>query len=160
MVEEYWHRSQQASVEAEKEAFKSALRERLGLLEESEEEQAPPPKQEKKPAAKRPNILRMFFINLFKQRIEEGNNVTYRKHWDVLLKQIGIPTIILTALIGLTGMRLYNLALDPTEALIEYVENVRVLDTFAVGLPLLMLPVLHPTCLKKTVLQKMTFCWP
>ncbi len=109
MVEEYWLRTQQASKQAEKEAFKGALRERLGLLQPSQDDEAPP-KEEKKTASQRPNFLKVYIVNLFKQRIEEGNRVTYRKHWFVLLQQIFWPSTFFLALLGLILAQLYTLA--------------------------------------------------
>ena len=111
MVEEYWHRTQQASAQAEKEAFKDALRERLGLLKPSEDEKTPP-KEENKPVSKRPNLFVVFIVNLFRQRIEEGNTVTYRKHWFVLLRQVLLPAVIFLGLFGLLVARLVNHGLD------------------------------------------------
>ena len=132
MVEEYWQRLQKVSEQAEKEAFKDALRERLGLLKPAEEEPAPP-KEEKKVVSKRPGFLRTFFINLFKQRIEEGDRVTYRKHWYVLLKQILLPSLILISLLGLTGRHLYILARSPDLALVQTLsDGTRDVDTLGI----------------------------
>ncbi len=39
-------------------------------------------------------------------RFTEGGVITYRKHWFVLLKAIGIPSVILMILVGLIGARL------------------------------------------------------
>ena len=141
MVDEYWHRTQKASEQAEKEAFKEALRQRLGLLHPPQEEKAPP-KKEKKAAPRRPNLLKLFIINLFKQRIEAGDTITYRKHWFVLLKHIFVPSAIFLTLLGLTITRLYTLASDPDLAFIRALpDGSRGMDTIAVSLPLLMVPV-------------------
>ena len=140
MVEEYWNRTQKASQQAEKEAFKDALRQRLGLIKPGSRDMAQ--KQEAKPAPPKPNFLKIFLINLFKQRIEEGNTITYRKHWYVLIKQVLIPSLILIALIGLTVTRLYTLASDPNSSFIQTLEDgSRAVDTIAVSLPFLMIPV-------------------
>ncbi len=141
MVEEYWHRIQHESEHAEKEAFKTALRQRLGILEPSQEEE--PPKPEKKVPIRRPSFLKVFALNLFKQRIEEGDTITYRKHWFVLVKQVILPSIILAALFGLAGARLYALAISPELAFIQTMsDGTRLLDTAAVSILLLMIPVL------------------
>jgi hypothetical protein len=108
MIDEYWQRTQQVSKQAEKEAFKSALRERLGLLQPSQEDEEPP-KEEEETVSQRPNFLKIFIVNLFRQRIEEGNIVTYRKHWFVLVQQTFLPAIIFWALFGLFVVRLYTL---------------------------------------------------
>jgi hypothetical protein len=39
-------------------------------------------------------------------RFTEGGVITYRKHWFVLLKAIGIPSVLLMILVGLIGARL------------------------------------------------------
>jgi len=142
MVEEYWHRTQRASEQAEKEAFKDALRERLGLMPPVEEEKTPP-KEKKAPPPARPNFIKVFIINMFKQRIEEGDMITYRKHWFVLLRQVFLPTLIFFGLLGLFLRHLYIVASSPDLALIQTLsDGSRALDTATVTLPLLMVPVL------------------
>jgi len=140
MVEEYWSRTQKASQQAEKEAFKDALRQRLGLVKPGSGDGAQ--EQKVKPVSQKPNFLQVFLINLFKQRIEEGNTITYRKHWFVLIKRVLIPSLILIALFGLTVSRLYILARDPNLSFIQTLaDGSRGVDTIAVSLPLLMIPV-------------------
>lgn len=144
MVEEYWHRTQEVSQQAEKEAFKDALRQRLGLLKPSEEGVAPPEKEE--PTAFRvykPNVFRVIGANLFKVRLEEGATITYRKHWFVLLQQILLPSLIFLGLAGLLVARVYMLATNPELALIQTLpDGSWAPDTIAVSLPLLMFPVI------------------
>jgi len=130
MIEEYWQRTQKASEQAEKDAFKDALRERLGLLKPAKEKEAPPKEEEKKTVFQRPSFLKVYFVNLFKQRIEEGDVVTYRKHWFVLLQQVFLPSAIFLALLGLTLAQLYYLAANPNGS--------RGFDSLVVILPLLM----------------------
>jgi hypothetical protein len=139
MVEEYWERTQRASEQVEKEAFKDALRQRLGLLPPIQEEEAPN-KEEKVVPPKRPNFIKVFLINLFRQRIEEGEMITYRKHWFVLLRQVFLPTLIFMGLLGLFLRRLYTLAASPELALIQTMsDGARALDTAAITLPLFMI---------------------
>ena len=133
MVEEYWHRTEQVSEQAEKEAFKTALRQRLGLLEPTQEEQEPP-KEAQKTVTQKPNFLKAIIINLFRQRIEEGDTITYRKHWFVLVKHTFLPSTLLILLLGITVVRLYNFATSP--------DGTRSLGTFDVTIPLLMILVL------------------
>lgn len=118
MVEEYWERTQRASEQTEKEAFKNALRERLGLLPPVQEEKIPQQKMKVTPP-KRPNFIKVFIINLFRQRIEEGDMITYRKHWFVLLRQVFLPTLIFLGLFGLLNRRFYILATRPDVAFIQ-----------------------------------------
>ena len=146
MVEEYWHRTQRLSEQAEKEAFKDALRQRLGLLKPTEAKQEAPKKDEPKtvfPRLYKPNLFKLFFANLFKMRLEEGAVITYRKHWFVLVQQVFFPSIILLGLLGLLGMRLYALAANPDLGVIQTMaDGSRGMDTITVSLPLLMIPVI------------------
>jgi CRP-like cAMP-binding protein len=144
MVEEYWQRTQLVSEQAEKEAFKDALRQRLGLLKPSDEKKAPPKKEGKTIfRLYRPNFFRLFFANLFKMRLEEGVIITYRKHWFVLVRQVFLPSMILLGLLGLLIARLYTLAANPDLGLIQTMaDGSRGADTIAVSLPLLMIPVI------------------
>jgi uncharacterized membrane protein YdbT with pleckstrin-like domain len=145
MVEEYWHRSQEVSLKADKEAFKQALRDRLGLLKSSEEKKESQ-KEERKfvfPRLYRPNVFKLFFQNLFKLRLEEGQVITYRKHWFVLIQQVSLPSIILLGLLGMLVARLYTLATSPDLSLIQTMaDGTRGLDTISVSLPLLMVPII------------------
>jgi CRP-like cAMP-binding protein len=145
MVEEYWHRAQEVAVRADKEAFKDALRQRLGLIKPVEEEKAAPKKEQKTilPRLYKPNFFKLFFANLFKMRLEEGAVITYRKHWFVLIRQIFFPSLIFLGLLGLLIARLVTLATDPNLGLIRTMaDGTRGIDTIAVSLPLLMIPVI------------------
>jgi CRP-like cAMP-binding protein len=146
MVEEYWHRTQATAVQAEKEAFKTALRQKLGLIKPIEEKKEAPKKDDKKiilPRLYKPNLFKLFFANLFKMRLEEGAVITYRKHWFVLLKQVFFPSITLLGLIGLTGARLRSLASNPELGVIQTMaDGSRGVDTITVSLLLLMVLVL------------------
>jgi hypothetical protein len=85
----------------------------------------------------------LFIINIFRQRIEAGDTITYRKHWFVLLRQILIPSIILLGLAGLWLRRLIGLALNPDVGLIQTMaDGSPGLDTIVASLPLLMIPFL------------------
>lgn len=136
MVEEYWNRTKEVSQVEEKEAFKNALRQRLGLLEVSKAEAAspPPPKTPTFPRLYRPNFWKIIGAHLFKLRFEEGNTITYRKHWIVLLRQVGMPSVILLTLLGLTIARLIALTQVPGLGWKMFS------DTIVVSLPLLMIP--------------------
>ena len=141
MVEEYWQRAQKGSEQAEKEAFKDALRERLGLMQPIEEEEKTT-KQTEIPVAKKPNFLLVFLANLFRQRIEIGSTITYRKHWFVLLKQIFIPSATFIALLVFISMRLNALYLAPDLSVMRILDDgSRRWDTIIVTLPFLLIPV-------------------
>ncbi|MEZ0397071.1 MAG: cyclic nucleotide-binding domain-containing protein [Anaerolineales bacterium] len=95
MIEEYWSRSRAMARQADVEAMKRAIREKLGLAA------PPPPPRQQEPAllppASRRGLGRALFGNLFSIRIvESGGTITYRKHYFVLFKQTWAP--------GLTGL--------------------------------------------------------
>jgi len=147
MVEEYWHRTEERSRQAEKEAFKDALRQRLGLLKPPEKaiEKAAPVAERKFvfPSLYKPNLVGILLGNLFRVRLERGPITTYRKHLFVLVQQVFLPSVILLGLLGLMIARLYTLATSPDLALIQTLpDGSRALDTIAVSLPLLMIPVI------------------
>jgi hypothetical protein len=60
----------------------------------------PPLPGPQKPKAK-PNPMRNFFANLFHLRYEAGGAVIYRTHWFILLKKIGLPSLLLLGLLTL-----------------------------------------------------------
>ncbi|MDK1029343.1 MAG: cyclic nucleotide-binding domain-containing protein [Anaerolineae bacterium] len=144
MVEEYWKRSQQIFEKEEKEAFKTVLRHRLGLLESTDENKELP-EQERKSSSQssyRPNFFKLLIINIFKQRIEDGDTITYRKHWVVLIRKILFPSTILLILLGMTAARLFTLALSPDLTFIYVLsDGTRGFDTISISLPLIMIPV-------------------
>jgi CRP-like cAMP-binding protein len=144
MVEEYWQRTKQVSAIEEKEAFKTALRERLGL-DEPVKKEPPAPKQAKSTFSQvyRPSAWRVIGANLFKMRYEDGDTITYRKHWFVLIQKIWVPTLLLLALLGFLVSRLIQLATTAGLALVQSLQDgSRIVDTTALSLPILMVPVL------------------
>lgn len=138
MVEEYWQRTKQVSVLEEKEAFKEALRERLGLTpppEPETDDNQPEDDEDNFPRTYRPGIFQVIGANLFKMRYEEGGTITYRKHWFVLISHIWAPTLILMAFLGLLIMRVISLAGNPGFAF-----HLLIADTVVISLPLIMIP--------------------
>lgn len=99
MIEEYWSRSRAMARQADVEAMKRAIREKLGLATPP-----PPPKQQEPPLlppASRRGLARALFGNLFSMRIvESGGTITYRKHYFVLLKQTWMPGLLGILLLG------------------------------------------------------------
>ena len=106
MIREYWERTKVVGTQAQKMAMKNALRSKLGLTAHAvPQNELPPISMEDKEVQKK-SILRIVLSNLFKLRVEDGGTVTYRKHWFVLLKQVGQPlfySLIVNILILIRG---------------------------------------------------------
>ena len=106
MIREYWERTKATGTQAQKMAMKNALRSKLGLTVEAiPQEELPPISMEDKNVQKK-SLLRIVLANIFKLRVEDGGTVTYRKHWFVLLQQVGQPLfylLLITALIIIRG---------------------------------------------------------
>lgn len=106
MIREYWERTKTTGTQAQKMAMKNALRSKLGLtVEPIPQEELPPISMEDKNVQKK-SLLRIVLANIFKLRVEDGGTVTYRKHWFVLLQQVGQPLfylLLITALIIIRG---------------------------------------------------------
>lgn len=94
LIEEHWNRTRNLVEKDDDIAIERAIRQRLGLpvevpldVELDSEEQEPPTPQEK------PAIFQLIFRNFFKVRYEDGDVVTYRKHWFVLVKESWKPAL-------------------------------------------------------------------
>jgi len=108
MIEEQWQRTKEVSLEAEKEAMKAAIRERLGLPTTSKPVQDARP-EAKVPGMYKPGILQILGTNIFKLRYEDSGTITYRKHWVVLLQKIGTPSMLTLFMLILIGLQTYRL---------------------------------------------------
>ena len=96
MIEEYWSRTKEFALSAEKDAMKDAIRKRLNLPIPPKVE--PPVETTVFSPRRRPNVLRLAISNFFKLRLEEGETVTYRKHGFVLLRQVWQPSLLMLIL--------------------------------------------------------------
>ena len=112
MIEEYWNRTREQAVGLEKEAMKDAIRTRLGIP--IPPKPTPPPlKPADFPRKRRTfNLLRLLGANTLKLRYEQGEKVTYRKHWFVLFKQAWIPILSELGVIGLFLYRVFDVLTD------------------------------------------------
>ena len=141
MIEEYWGRTKEVGLSAEKDAMKDAIRKRLNLP--LPPRPAPPPVETPKfSRLHRPSALSIALSNLFKIRLEEGETVTYRKHGFVLFQQIWQPTFFLLVLLVLWVGRVVALAGDPSHAVFFLHEGKLDVDTITMSLPLLGIPFL------------------
>jgi uncharacterized membrane protein YdbT with pleckstrin-like domain len=154
MIEEYWRRTQDTSRETEKEAMKEAIRRKLGIATpapdkpvETSQSQPAPASAKKKPASPQPkrrrvNLLRLLGANTLKLRYETGDNVIYRKHWFVLLKQAWAPLAGFIGVVILFLWRLFLLARSPDEAFVHVVNGRLVFDAYSLALLMALVPFL------------------
>lgn len=114
MIEEYWHRAERLSREEELHALEEAIQHRLERLENGDvpviAEEPEPSSQP--PRVREPNIWRNYFTNFFKMRFVEGNVITYRKFWLVLLRKTWQPNLAILTLFLLVSYLLGAYLLD------------------------------------------------
>jgi len=142
IIEEYWGRTKEHNLAAEKDAMKDAIRKRLGLPPVA----LPPKPADETPAeaqTKRPGALTIVLSRFFSLRLEDGETVTYRKHSFVLLEQVWLPSLILLGLLIWWIGRIIALGSDPTQIVFGFVKGVGwQVDTLILTLPGLMVPFL------------------
>jgi hypothetical protein len=140
VIEEYWQRAKQQTSTTEKDAMKDAIRAKLGITAARK----PPVTAASTATAAKPkpqnSLLKVLGANTLKIRYEIGDNVIYRKHWIVLVKQAGLPALFILALAGMLIRHLIVLAFDPNAALIQRTPQGFHIDTLALTLPILMIP--------------------
>lgn len=105
LVEEQWSRARVTSRKEEAAAMNRAIRERLGL---GDTVQVKTPGTKIKPVEVKPGLLQSWFANFFRIRFEEGNVVTYRKHWFILIQRTAVPGFLVLAFLTLFILRLFN----------------------------------------------------
>jgi hypothetical protein len=98
--------------QAEREAIRRVLRERLGLPLNngniaSEPDATKFHRRSEKQA--KPGSLRYFLNRLFVVRYEQDEVITYRKHWLLLLRKIWLPSFLLIMLIVWVSMQVYQM---------------------------------------------------
>jgi hypothetical protein len=111
LVEDYWTRSRVLSRKNEAQTIGKTIRTRLGL----ESGELPPNGQDGGAktyhavhAEVKPGPIQAFFANFFQVRFEQGDTVTYRKHWFVLLRSTWKPIFWLIVLMLIEAARLAN----------------------------------------------------
>ncbi|HEX6304402.1 MAG TPA: cyclic nucleotide-binding domain-containing protein [Anaerolineales bacterium] len=109
-VEEYWHRAQRRSEREEARKMEQAIQEHLGLVEEEPEHRFPPvevapqPPPPSRPPKTRKSLFERLLGNFFQVRIEEGDTITYRKYWTVLVRKTWVPSLgIMAAALLMAG---------------------------------------------------------
>lgn len=97
--------------QAEREAIRQALRERLGLSVDNGSMMpglSNPTFRRRTQEQPKPGSLRYFLNTLFVVRYEEENVITYRKHWLLLFRKTWIPTLLLMLLLVWVGIQIRN----------------------------------------------------
>jgi hypothetical protein len=142
MIEEYWGRSKEVGLSAEKEAMKDSIRKRLNLP--IPPKPAPPPVETPKfSRLRRPSAFGIALSHLFSVRLEEGETVTYRKHGFVLWQQVSQPSFFLFVILVLWIARQVTLASNPDLALLKILPGFKFnVDTISMTLPLVGIPFL------------------
>jgi hypothetical protein len=109
MIEENWRRLQLRQEQADREALVGALQDRLDTTEELAASPSEPHQVLASETERLEGETRQPRQWGFRVRFEEGDTITYRKHWAVLLREIGLPSILILFLIGMLGARLGGL---------------------------------------------------
>jgi uncharacterized membrane protein YdbT with pleckstrin-like domain len=135
MIEEHWNRTKAMTYGEEKDAMKTAIRQKLGLTLQAQVEKEKPKQADKStlPKPYHPTLFNILTSNILKLRIEDAGTITYRKHGFVLFSQIWQPGFLLITIIALWINHLIKLV-QTTGTLY--------LDTFLLTLPLIALPIL------------------
>jgi uncharacterized membrane protein YdbT with pleckstrin-like domain len=103
IIEEYWHRVQRLSREDELQEMEQAVQR---VFKNNETEEAtplplpPPPPVEHPTEIKEPSRRLVYFSNFFKMRFQEGDVITYRKFWTVLIGKTWAPSLAIMLLLG------------------------------------------------------------
>lgn len=107
MIEEHWQRIRTKKDEADREHLQSIVEQRLepasSQIETEEIDVSEPTNSEQ------PGQRSGFGGWNFKIRFEEKGVITYRKHWAVLLQEIGLPSFLILLVVGFFGARLGGL---------------------------------------------------
>lgn len=127
MIEEHWQRVQAEKDEADREHLQHIVEQRLepesGQIDPEEIDLGEPT------VAEQPVHHSGFGRWNFKVRFEEKGVITYRKHWAVLMQEIGFPSFLILLVVGIFGARVGGL--------IRFGEvNTSILVSFLVLIPL------------------------
>ena len=104
LIEEYLNRGKQIARQVEGEAIDRAIRQRLGLPSGEAPKPPPPP-----PPQPKLNAFQQFWAEAFKMRYQEGNAITFRKHWILLLADTWRASAGIFLLLILFILRLFGL---------------------------------------------------
>lgn len=107
VIQEHWDRAKTRQAVGDTEALKATIRGKVFPDSAAPTPAAPgPPTPVVSVSTVKPWVSRVAPTSSLQVRFEQGDAVTYRKHWIVLLRAIGWPSIGLMFLAGLAGLEL------------------------------------------------------
>jgi len=103
LIQEYWHRAQMGFQREQKEEMVRSVYRILGReVPATTVERKVIPVPTKGDDYQEPSFFNTYFSNIFNLRYEDGNTITYRKHWLILLRKTWKPFVaFLVVLFGL-----------------------------------------------------------
>jgi CRP-like cAMP-binding protein len=106
MIEEHWQRARDMREKVDRDELREAVRQRLDPEEDQDTPQKIRPLPDAEGIETDTTQNRMGFFHV---RYEDGDRITYRKHWAVLMREIGPPSMLLLLMAGLIGARIAGL---------------------------------------------------
>ncbi|MDF1520612.1 MAG: cyclic nucleotide-binding domain-containing protein [Brevefilum sp.] len=113
MIEAYWHRAETFDRRQESQIMAEKLHEKLNLPWRHDEDTKPNKIESREreerlvsEATREPGFLTWLFSDFLRLRYEESGDITYRKHWFLLLKAIWLPSLLMVMTLGLVAARL------------------------------------------------------
>jgi hypothetical protein len=103
LITEYWNRAKRNMQKADYKEMQRSVRRLIGDSQsptvESPQPGAKPVLVDRSPdEPQEPGFWTKYFGSIFKTRFDEGTTITYRKHWYVLLRKAGWPTLLILVL--------------------------------------------------------------
>ena len=116
MIEAYWHRAETMDRRQEAQIMAEKLHEKLDLPwgnnEDTKQNEIYRQAQQERVASeatKEPNFFVWLFSDFIRLRYEDSGEITYRKHWFLLVKVIWLPLLLSIILLGGIAARLGGL---------------------------------------------------
>ncbi|MDY6847476.1 MAG: cyclic nucleotide-binding domain-containing protein [Chloroflexota bacterium] len=107
MIEAYWHRAETFDRRQESQIMAEKLHEKLDLPWRHDEDTkrnvlVNPGKNEQlvSEVIKEPSFLTWLFSDFIRLRYEDSGDITYRKHWFILIKAIWLPALLMVFSLG------------------------------------------------------------
>jgi len=125
MIEEHWQRVRTKKEDTDRESLEHIVRHRLEP--ESDLQMTEEPYADELVAEEQPDVRAGFGRFSFRVRFEEKGVITYRKHWAVLMREIGLPSILILLVVGFLGARLGGLLIFSTVSNILLMSGVALL---------------------------------